>query len=47
MQEVLQGVLGRVLPACYGTTRDGATDDDALARTVLLGASLCLSTKMH
>ena len=47
MQEVLQGVLGRVLPACYGTTRDGVTDDDALVRTVLLGASLCLSTKMH
>jgi hypothetical protein len=47
MQEALQGVLGRVLPACYGATRDGVTDNDTLVRTALLGASLRLSTKMH
>ena len=44
MQEVLQGVPGRVLAA---STRDGETDDDTLVRTVLLGASLRLSTKMQ
>ena len=44
IQEVLQGVPGRVLAA---STRDGVTDDDTLVRTVLLGASLRLSTKMH
>ncbi len=46
IQEVLQGVPGWVLAAF---TRDGVTDDDtkSLVRTVLLGASLRLSTKMH
>jgi hypothetical protein len=29
------------------STRDGETDDDTLVRTVLLGASLRLSTKMQ
>jgi hypothetical protein len=47
MQEVLQGVLGRVLPTCYGTTRYGVTDNDTLVRTVLLGSSLRRSTKMY
>jgi hypothetical protein len=37
-------VPGRVLAA---STRDGETDDDTLVRTVLLGASLRLSTKMQ
>ncbi len=44
MQEVLQGVPGRVLVA---STRDVETDDDTWVRTVLLGASLRLSTKMQ